>query len=139
MYPRLLTRKSLALYLLCSLWLVGILLPMARLVSIYPWVRRAFATLFSPGWMHIAMHAVLYMVLAVLLMKSLPLPQNRNGMILLLGVLLVVGITQEWLQMLGGGNPGLGGILFDLCVDLCGGLAGGLFLFAVMKVRAHSP
>ena len=58
-------------HLLLIFWTVGILLPMAWLVRASPIAYRLFNTLFSPPWMHIVMHSLLFAVLAALLMQSL--------------------------------------------------------------------
>ena len=59
-------------HLFLIFWTVGMLLPMAWFVQVSPAAYRLFNTLFSPAWMHIVMHILLYAVLGVLLMQRLP-------------------------------------------------------------------
>jgi len=106
------------------LWIVGILFPMGFAASLWPPFERAFTRTFSTAWSHIAMHAFLYFVLAILLTQALR-PASLRAVLLLLGLALAVAVCQEALQWLTiRAEIGWSASAFDLLVDLGGALAG---------------
>ncbi len=105
-------------------WLAGILFPMAWLGNFWPAYRRLFDAVFSPDWVHVVMHFVLFAGLAVLLLQAL-FPRfgfKSLAMALLIG--LAVGMFQEGFQALSLQSGSLQAAKFDLGVDLSGSLAG---------------
>ncbi len=104
-------------------WIVGILMPMAWLVRPSPVAYRIFNTLFSPAWMHILMHSLLFAVLGALLMQRLSgTPARRVGLTLTL--VLAAAILQEGFQLLSRQSVLHPDNLFDIGVDMLGGLLG---------------
>ncbi|MDE0462741.1 MAG: hypothetical protein OXH93_10040 [Caldilineaceae bacterium] len=104
-------------------WIVGILMPMAWLVRPSPVAYRIFNTLFSPAWMHILMHGLLFAVLGALLMQRLSgTPARRVGLTLTL--VLAAAILQEGFQLLSRQSILHPDNLFDIGVDMLGGLLG---------------
>lgn len=107
------------------LWLVGILFPMA-------WASRShsawnvwFNRIFAPTWVHVAMHAALYAVLALGLGWVFGKRLHRAWLWV---ILLIVAFAQEGLQLWGAARmPGWGEV-FDLLVDV-GGAAIGLLVW----------
>ena len=113
-------------------WIVGILMPMAWLVRPSPVAYRIFNTLFSPAWMHILMHSLLFAVLGALLMQRLSgTPARRVGLTLIL--VLAAAILQESFQLLSRQSVLHPDNLFDIGVDMLGGLLGVLAVLAVRK------
>lgn len=104
-------------------WVVGILFPMAFLGKSWPAVGKVFDLIFSPGWMHILMHALLYTVLGFLL--ALWIPPRAGRIIQLSAICLMVGVLHEAVQLLTAHTwPGWMPELFDLGVDLGGSAIG---------------
>lgn len=113
-------------------WIVGILMPMAWLVRPSPVAYRIFNTLFSPAWMHILMHGLLFAVLGALLMQRLSgTPARRVGLTLTL--VLAAAILQEGFQLLSRQSVLHPDNLFDIGVDMLGGLLGVLAVLTVRK------
>jgi hypothetical protein len=105
-------------------WLLGIVLPTAKLGNAWSAFRQAFDWFFGPPWMHIVMHTALFAGLVVLLTQALHLGFDRRAVLILLGSVLGAGLLQEAIQALAQGFFFLNGALFDLVVDLSGGLVG---------------
>ena len=119
-------------YLFLSCWTVGILMPVAWLLRPSPVAYRIFNTLFSPAWMHILMHTLLFAVLGALLMQSLSgTLARRVGLTLTL--MLVAAILQEGFQLLSRQSVLHPDNLFDITVDMLGGLLGVLAVLTVRK------
>ncbi|MDE0197742.1 MAG: hypothetical protein OXK78_06085 [Caldilineaceae bacterium] len=113
-------------------WIIGILMPMAWLVRPSPLAYRIFNTLFSPAWMHILMHGLLFAVLGALLMPRLSgTPARRVGLTLTL--VLAAAILQEGFQLLSRQSVLHPDNLFDIGVDMLGGLLGVLAVLTVRK------
>ena len=113
------------------LWLVGILFPMA-------WASRSnaawsewFNRVFAPTWVHIVMHAALYAVLALGL--SWLFGKHMRGLYLW-GIVLLVALAQEGLQLWGASRLPGWGEAFDLLVD-AGGAAIGLWIWQRLRGR----
>lgn len=106
------------------IWILGILFPMAFLGRVWPAFGRLFDALFAPNWVHVLMHGLLYAVLAFLLVGWISPVTLTNGL-KLIGLVLLVGLLHESLQLLSAGVwPGWEPELFDLGVDLAGALLG---------------
>jgi len=117
------------------IWILGILFPMAFLGRIWPAFGRLFNFLFAPDWVHVLMHALLYTVLAYLLAGWIRPTSLQNGL-KLLGLILLVGLLHESLQLFSAGNwPGWGPELFDIAVDLTGGLLGLLLDLVIARSK----
>lgn len=109
------------------IWILGILFPMAFLGRVWPAFGRLFDLVFAPNWMHVLMHGLLYAVLGFLLAGWIKPVSIRAG-IKLIGLVMLVGILHESLQLLTAGIwPGWAPEVFDLAVDL-GGAVCGLFV-----------
>lgn len=110
-------------YLFLVFWTIGILMPVAWLLRASPVAYRIFNTLFSPAWMHILMHSLLFAVLGALLMQRLSgTPARRVGLTLTL--VLAAAILQEGFQLLSRQSILHPDNLFDIGVDMLGGLLG---------------
>ncbi len=128
-------KRPLALRLVFLGWLLGILFPLAALGRSWPAFRARFDAVFSPFWVHVAMHAGLYAVLALLAALLFPFPRSWKGFFTLAGLLLAVGMAQEALQAAGNGFFYLPGAAFDLGVDLAGGALGWLLAALAQRRR----
>ena len=117
------------------IWLLGILFPMAWLGGFSAGYRRVFNTIFSPEWMHWLMHAALYAGLAILLVVVFGLSVNRRSVQLVLGIVLLVGLLQEGMQLFSGVQIVSWNSLFDLGVDLVGA---GIGLGVIAGIRKAS-
>ena len=117
-------------------WTIGILMPVAWLLRPSPVAYRIFNTLFSPAWMHILMHTLLFAVLGALLMQSLSgTPARRIG--LTLSLVLAAAILQEGFQLLSRQSVLHPDNLFDITVDMLGGLLGLSAALAFRKIAAR--
>ena len=124
-------------HLLLIFWTVGILLPMAWLVRASPIAYRLFNTLFSPPWMHIVMHSLLFAVLAALLMQSLHgRLAARRAVPVVLALVLGVALLQEGIQLFSEQRALHGDTLFDIGVDMLGGGLGLLLALGYRKMAA---
>ncbi len=118
------------------LWILGILMPMAWLVRPSPMAYRLFNTLFSPAWMHIVMHTLLFAVLGALLIQRLSGTfARRIGFTLAL--VLGAAILQEGFQLLSRQSVLHPDNLFDIGVDMLGGLLGAMVALAVRKIAVE--
>lgn len=122
-------------FLFLIFWLLGILFPMAWLGNFWGGYRQVFNVLFAPEWMHWLMHAVLYAGLAVLLVLVFGLPLTRRTVALVLGIVLLVGLIQEGMQLFSGVQVVSWNSIFDLGVDLIGA---GIGLGVVWGIRKAS-
>jgi hypothetical protein len=123
---------------LLLLWLVGILFPAAWLGKVWPAYGSIFNRLFAPEWMHLAMHALLFAGLIVLLVTVLRLRLTRQIGLVLLGMALLVGLLQESSQLWAGVQVLRWNSLFDLGIDLLGaGL--GLLLMHGYQLSRNNP
>jgi hypothetical protein len=116
-------------------WLLGILFPMAWLGNFSSNYRQIFNTIFAPEWMHWLMHAALYAGLAILLVVVFDLVLNRRTLLLVLGIVLLVGIIQEGMQLFSNVQIVSWNSVFDLGVDLLGA---GIGLGVVWGIRKAS-
>ncbi len=118
------------------LWILGILMPMAWFVRPSPMAYRLFNTLFSPAWMHIVMHTLLFAVLGALLVQRLSgTLARRIGFTLAL--VLGAAILQEGFQLLSRQSVLHPDNLFDIGVDMLGGLLGAMVALAVRKIAVE--
>ncbi len=134
-----------------ALWIAGILFPFGWLTYYSEGYRYVFDAIFAPQWMHVAMHTMLYAVLAFLLGGlwsrgwTGKARWHRYG--LLLSMVLAVAVGQEGLQLLYQRRMPGSDELFDLAVDLGGGVIGLLTLhlwgkmraITALRPRAHHP
>jgi amino acid transporter len=98
--------------------------PMNWLREKSAFLRDNFDLIFSPEWMHILGHLILFSVLVFLILRSLHLPLNPRTFIVLLGIILMIGGAQELLQLPTKGRDFSWPEVFDLGVDLLGGMMG---------------
>jgi hypothetical protein len=121
-------------------WLAGILFPMAWVAGFWPAYRRAFDAIFSPEWVHVVMHALLFACLAALLLQVLFIQIDLKSLILVLLMGLAIGIFQEGFQALSLKSGSLRAALFDLGIDLTGSLAGAMGFIALrfLQFKRHS-
>ena len=125
-------------HLLLIFWTVGILFPMAWLVRASPIAYRLFNTLFSPPWMHIVMHSLLFAVLAALLMQSLHgRLAARRAVPVVLALVLGVALLQEGIQLFSEQRVLHGDNFFDIGVDMLGGGLGLLLALGLRKMVAR--
>jgi VanZ family protein len=117
------------------IWLLGILFPMAWLGKFWRDFRRIFDTIFAPEWMHWLMHAALYAGLAILLVLVFNFILSRRTILLVLGMVLLVGLSQEGMQLFSGVQVIQLNSLFDLGVDLVGA---GIGLGVIWGIRKAS-
>ncbi|GAB4556648.1 MAG: hypothetical protein Kow0047_00340 [Anaerolineae bacterium] len=116
-------------YLFLSLWIVLILFPVAWLARHSAWVYRLLILHFSPVWVHVVLHVLLFAVLAWLL-ASLRLPLPRPWRLLAIaGVIMLVALGQEVLQLWAKGRGPGRDELFDLGVDMAGAALGWLAFY----------
>jgi hypothetical protein len=93
-------------------------------------IRKHFDALFSPEWIHILGHLIIFSALAMLFLWTYRRPLNMRSIALMLSVILITGGLQELLQLPAKGRPFGWPEVFDLGVDMVGGILGGS-LFAV--------
>ncbi len=117
------------------LWLLGILFPVAWFSSLSAETTTWFNRVFGPLWVHIVMHAGLYLVLTLCL-AWLAGERWRQRWPLILAAVALVGVSQEMVQMWGAGRWPGADEMFDLAVDVSGGLIG-LGLFALARSRSQ--
>ncbi len=111
------------------LWLAAILFPAAWLRGSFWQFRYQFDAIFAPEWVHIVMHAIQYAVLVMLTGYVLGFKRGFFSLLLSAGIIIVVGVGQEVLQLITHSTVPGWNSLFDLGVDLAGGFAGYLFYF----------
>ena len=124
--------------ILLLLWLAALLIPLGSLRRYSAIYRQAFDAVFSPEWVHIFMHATLYVVLAVLLGLSFGKLKflDWRTVLIILGIIVLIGVLQEGLQVfsqagLSFGRQVIGYAVFDIGVDLVGGVIGLMSLYLV--------
>jgi VanZ family protein len=106
------------------LWIAGILFPMEFLARVWPAFGNIFNPIFSPDWVHIVMHSLLYVVLVFLATQFIS-PISLRALLILVGIGLLVGCLQEGLQILSIRTwPGWPPEILDLSVDLMGTVLG---------------
>lgn len=106
-----------------ALWVLGIIFPMAWFAHTNHNLDLAFDRTFSPGWVHVVMHLLLFFVLGAGVVYLL---RRRKGAWLeAVVVILIVAVLQEGFQLMAAGmvEPALGEV-FDVGIDLVGGGAG---------------
>ena len=108
---------------------------MEFLARVWPAFRKIFNPIFSPDWVHIVMHTLLYAVLVFLLAQMIP-PVSRNAILILMGLGLLVGCLQEGLQLFSAGTwGGWPPEILDLFVDLGGTIIGISVACLTMHIR----
>lgn len=127
-----------------SLWLAGILFPLAWLGRYSLLYKQMFDLIFGAEWVHIAMHTALYVVLGVLVMAVGKFPRGQHTGLAVALTVLVIGLLQEVFQFVSqGGGLLRAGILahsaFDLSVDLMGGFIGLVLVNLFNKDKRWHP
>ena len=113
-------------------WAAGIIFPMAWLGTQNQAFGAWFNTVFRPAWMHVAMHSLLYAVLAALAAWILSKPGQRLPLLAVAGLCLAVALLQEGLQAVTTDPFSVGGIGYDLLVDATGATIGA-FGFTLLR------
>ena len=129
--------------LILIFWIFGILFPMGWFIRVSPVGYRLFNGIFSPQWMHIVMHSLLFAVLGALLMQSL---FGRLAKGISVGVVLAlvfgVAVLQEGIQLFSERRFLHGDNFFDIGVDMFGGVIGVLLALGFRRIvarRARQP
>ena len=119
-------------------WIAGILFPMGWFIQVSPVGYRLFNNLFSPQWMHVAMHTFLFAVLAALLMLNLygRLAAHRAVWVVL-ALVFTAALLQEGIQLLSEQRMLHADTFFDIGVDMIGGLLGLLTVLGFSKVSGR--
>ncbi|MDR3578004.1 MAG: hypothetical protein P4L50_29415 [Anaerolineaceae bacterium] len=121
------------LRLAVAAWIIGILFPLAWFSRMNPAANSLFNTIFASNWTHIAMHSMLYFVLVIgLSVLWSGRPERIHWKIL--WIILLVGTTQEALQVIPYRVLPTLDSAFDLLVDLSGATIG-LVLYAWTQRR----
>lgn len=131
-------KKNRLLILLFLGWVIGILYPIASTRFFSPSLNSLFDSLFSPDWVHVVAHLLLYIGLGLIAFQVFSLTFSWKSLFQILGLALLVGLGQELLQSAGTGLFYLPGVLFDLGVDMAGGLIGWA-LAGLFRRRSPGP
>lgn len=123
--PEDLNNKVLLLACLAIL-LVGMIAPIGWLAERSLNIGHVFNWIFRAEWMHNFTHSVLYMLLTLAYACCDALAHVSVRLAWLGGLILLVGLLHEGMQLLTRGRAFGGPELFDLVVDLFGGLVGWL-------------
>jgi hypothetical protein len=121
-------------YGLLTIWLLGILFPLAWLGQYWAFFRQVFDPAFAPEVVHILMHLILFAGLIVIGFWTFRVSLNRKTIFASLALVLVIGVLQEVLQAWSNGIFLLPALVFDLGVDLVGG-AVGLVIVSSRRLR----
>jgi glycopeptide antibiotics resistance protein len=109
------------------LFILGIVFPLNWLREKSAFLRAHFAPWLAPEWVHVIAHLALFGALVFFILRSFHLPLDQKTFIVLLAVILLVGMTQELLQLPTKGRTFGWPEMFDLGVDLLGGMLGRFF------------
>ncbi len=121
--------------LVLAFWIFGILFPMGWFIRVSPLGYRLFNDLFSPQWMHIFMHSLLFGVLGALLMFNFYGRMSvRNAAAVVLALVLAVAVAQEGIQLISQRLPVHADNFFDIGVDMSGGVVGAALALCVRKL-----
>lgn len=101
--------------------LLGILFPFAALTRFSDSYAAAFNFAFNTLLAHILMHAALFAALSWIVISFFSKRSTRQVILICLGSVLLVALTQEAIQMLSTHTSDFGAAFFDLGVDLIGG------------------
>lgn len=110
------------------IWILAIIFPLAAIGHFSPAFQHIFDRIFSPNWVHIVMHVVLFAGLSGLLMLAFRLSLSARTIAITLGVVIAIGLLQEGFQAFSQGFFSLAGATSDLAVDLAGGALGLMFM-----------
>ena len=129
--------------LILVFWIFGILFPTGWFIRVSPVGYRLFNDVFSPQWMHIFMHSLLFAVLGALLTHSLyGRRSGRYGVGVVLALVFGVALLQEGIQLFSERRIIHGDNFFDIGVDMLGGVVGVLLALGIRKLfarRARQP
>ena len=112
------------------LFVLAMVFPMNWLREESAFLRAYFDRWFAPEWMHVIGHLALFGVLVFLVLRTFDLPLDLNTLFVLLAIILMVGLTQEFLQLPTKGRAFGWPEVFDLVVDFVGGMLGLFFSLA---------
>jgi len=123
-------------------WVTFMLMPISWAGRLFPGLRGQFAPLLRPligqEWAHVVAHTALFAGLAALVGLSLQLPRSFRGAAVVMAVVLLAGLGQEWLQLMAKGRAFGPPEAYDLVVDLLGGFIG-LGLWDVIAKLSFPP
>ena len=129
--------------LILVFWIFGILFPMGWFIRVSPLGYRLFNDLFSPQWMHIFMHSLLFAVLGALLMHSLYGRMSGGYCVgVVLAIVFGVALLQEGIQLFSERRIIHGDNFFDIGVDMFGSVIGVLLALGLRRIvarRARQP
>jgi hypothetical protein len=112
--------------ILLVFWLVGMLVPLNWVERLVYAFRRGVRILAGSEPAHVVGHLILFSGLVILLLYLFQLPLSRRTAVLLVMMVLVVGLGQEFLQLQVKNRSFSWPEVFDLGVDLTGGVLGWL-------------
>jgi len=101
--------------------LVGILFPVASLARGTGRFGTVFNTLYKSETAHILTHIALFGALALVAFSLFSKRPLHQAVLFTMGIILLVGVAQETIQMYSINRFDLAASFFDLCVDLAGG------------------
>lgn len=104
------------------LWIAGLVAPAAWLAYRIPAIGRWFDRLFGSPTAHVGMHALLFAVLALLLVRTLKHPLRPTPWVPVLSIVLVVALLQESIQLATKARAPFLDDLTDVGVDLAGAI-----------------
>lgn len=117
------------LWITLALWIMAILFPLAWLGYVFPQSKAFLDRLMAPEWLHVVMHVLIFAGMVILLQSVQARRGRRFSNQALLGIVILVGVLQEFFQIAGGPAwfypaAAIRRSLYDLGIDLLGGLAG---------------
>ena len=115
--------------------LTGILFPVAALARGSGRFGTLFNTLYKSETAHILTHIALFGALALVAFSLFSKRPLHHAVLFTMGIILLVGMAQETIQMYSINRFDLVASFFDLCVDLA---AGTIFLLAYLIIRKRS-
>lgn len=110
--------------LLVLFWLGAMLVPINLLQTYTGDLRFVILRLLSSELAHVAGHLFLFSMLVVIVLAVFQPPLNRRTALLTAGMVLAVGLGQEFLQLIAKGRGFGGPEVFDLGVDMVAGVVG---------------
>lgn len=117
-------------------WLFAMVFPLNWLRQEVGFIRRRFDPLFAAEWIHVVAHLVLFAGLVLLLWFVFNFPFNSRTAFMIGGLILLVGVIQEILQLQVKGRGFGWPEVFDLNVDLNGAALGYLIAWGLSNWRA---
>lgn len=113
------------------------LVPFDRILSFSPDLMDSFYWLSNTWQAHVVGHSAIFMVMGTAVLLRFPSLLNRPKFYF--GLMLVLGVLQEFFQIVGFKHRAIVfDDIFDVCVDLTGALLVFLLLSLVKKIAASS-